>query len=111
MTRGTRLASAHARGSHDHAADGIGVPYSTLRGWLQRRGVDAGDGGKAFTDAVTALRGHLDSAKQHLKALIGDVDAMGQRIDELEYLLGHETDARGQDDGDASPPSLGLSSP
>jgi hypothetical protein len=46
---------------------------------------------------VTALRGHLDGAKQHLKALLGDVDAMGRQLDELEHMLGHKSDARTQD--------------
>ena len=94
---GEFLAGAVAsHGSLRRAADGIGVPYSTLRGWLRRRGGDAGERGKAFIDAVTALRAHLDSAKQHLKALLGDVDVMSQRLDELEHLLGRESDARGQ---------------
>jgi hypothetical protein len=45
---------------------------------------------------VTALRGHLDGAKQHLTALVGDVNAMGRQLDALEHLLGHEKDAPGQ---------------
>ena len=86
-----------SHGSLRRAADGIGVPYSTLRGWLKRRGGDAGEHGEAFRSAVTALRSHLHGAKQHLTALLGDVDAMGQHLDELEHLLGCESDARGQD--------------
>jgi transposase-like protein len=84
-----------SHGSIRRAADGIGVPYSTLRGWLRGRGGDAGDHGKAFIDALTALRGHLNAAKQHLTALLSDVDAMGQHLDELEHLLGRESDGRG----------------
>ena len=91
------LAGAVAsHGSIRRAADGIGVPYSTLRGWLRRRGGDAGDHGEAFLSAVTALRGHLDAAKQHLTALLGDVDAMGRHLDALEHLLGCESDTLGQ---------------
>jgi hypothetical protein len=90
------LAGAVAsHGSIHRAADGIGVPYSTLRGWLRHRGGDAGDNGESFLRAVTALRGHLDSAKQHLTALLGDVDSMGRQLDALEYLLGRENEARG----------------
>jgi transposase-like protein len=91
------LAGAVAsHGSIRRAADGIGVPYSTLRGWLRRRGGDAGDHREAFSNAVVALRGHLHSAKQHLTALLGDVDVMSQRLDALEHLLGRESDAREQ---------------
>jgi transposase-like protein len=94
---GEFLAGAVAsHGSLRRAADGIGVPYSTLRGWLRRRGGGGSDCGKAFIDAVTALRAHLDSAKQHLKALLGDVDVMSQHLDALEHLLGRESDAREQ---------------
>ena len=72
------LAGAVAsHGSLHRAADGIGVPYSTLRGWLQRRGGDVGEHGVAFRSAVTA--------------------AMGRQLDALEYLLGRESDPRGQD--------------
>ena len=85
-----------SHGSLRRAADGIGVPYSTLRGWLRRRGGDAGDHGDAFLRAVTALRSHLDSAKLHLTALLGDVKAMGRQLDALEHLLGRENDAPGQ---------------
>jgi len=95
---GEFLAGAVAsHGSLRRAADGIGVPYSTLRGWLRRRGGDAGEHGDAFLWAVTALRGHLDGAKQHLTALLGDVDVMGRQLDELEHMLGHKSDARTQD--------------
>ena len=93
---GEFLAGAVAsHGSIRRAADGIGVPYSTLRGWLRRRGGDAGEHGDAFLWAVTALRGHLDGVKQHLTALLGDVDAMGRQLDALEHLLGRENEARG----------------
>ena len=85
-----------SHGSIRRAADGIGVPYSTLRGWLRRRGGDAGDHGGAFVDNLTALRGHLDAAKQHLTALLGDLDATAQRLDALEHMLGHASDAREQ---------------
>ena len=89
------LAGAVAsHGSIRRAADGIGVPYSTLRGWLRRRGGDAGDHREAFSNAVVALRGHLDSAKQHLTALLGDVNAMSERLDALEHMLGRESDAQ-----------------
>ena len=95
---GEFLAGAVAsHGSLRRAADGIGVPYSTLRGWLRRRGGDAGDHQNAFLRAVTALRGHLNGAKQHLTALLGDVDAMSQHLGTLEQMLGHESDARAQD--------------
>jgi transposase-like protein len=84
-------------GSIRRAADAIGVPYSTLRGWLRGRGGDAGENGDAFIDAMTALRGHLDAAKQHLTALLDDVRAMSERIEALECMLGRESDARAQD--------------
>jgi hypothetical protein len=67
-----------------------------LRGWLRRRGGDAGGNGDAFINAVTALRGHLDAAKLRLTALLSDVDAMSQHLDALEHLLGRERDAPGQ---------------
>jgi hypothetical protein len=67
-----------------------------LRGWLRRRGGDAGEHGTAFSNALAALRGHLDSAKQHLMALQDDADAMGRQIDALEHLLGRENGAPGQ---------------
>jgi transposase-like protein len=93
---GEFLAGAVAsHGSLRRAADGIGVPYSTLRGWLRRRGGDAGKHGDAFLRAVKALRGHLNGAKQHLTALLGDVDAMSQHLDTLEQMLGRESDGRG----------------
>ena len=60
------------------------------------RGGDAGEHRKAFSNAVAALRGHLDSAKQHLTALLGDVNAMSERLDALEHLLGCESNAREQ---------------
>jgi transposase-like protein len=84
-----------SHGSIRHAAAAIGVPNSTLRGWLQRRGGDAGEHGEAFRSGVTALRGHLDAAKQHVTALMGDIDAMARHLDVLEHLLGRESDARG----------------
>jgi transposase-like protein len=85
-----------SHGSLQRAADGIGVPLRTLRGWLRRRGGDVGEYGDAFLNAVTALRGHLNGAKQHLTALLGDVNAMGRQLDALDYLLGREKDAPGQ---------------
>jgi hypothetical protein len=89
------LAGAVAsHGSIRRAADGIGVPYSTLRGWLRRRGGDAGDHREAFSNAVVALRGHLDSAKQHLTPLLGDIKAISERIDALEHMLGRESDVQ-----------------
>jgi hypothetical protein len=91
------LAGAVAsHGSIRRAADGIGVPYSTLRGWLQGRGGDAGDHENAFLDALTALRGELNATRQHLTTLLGDVNAMSQRLDVLEHMLGREGDARNQ---------------
>jgi transposase-like protein len=87
-----RAVASH--GSIRRAADGIGVPYSTLRGWLQGRGGDAGDHGNAFLDALTALRGDLNATEQHLTALLDDVNAMSQRLDALERMLGFESDAR-----------------
>ena len=89
-----RAVASH--GSIRRAADAIGVPYSTLRGWLRHRGGDAGDQGDAFLKALTALRGHLNGAKQHLAALLGEVDSMSQRVDDLEHLLGRENDASWQ---------------
>jgi transposase-like protein len=89
------LAGALAsHGSIRRAADGIGVPYSTLRGWLQGRGGDAGDRGNAFMDAVKALRCDLDATKQHVTVLLDDVSAMSQRLDALEHMLGREHGAR-----------------
>jgi hypothetical protein len=75
-----RAVASH--GSIRRTADGIGVPYSTLRGWLRGRDGDAGDYGNAFLDALTALR--------------GDLKAMSQRLDALERMLGIESDARKQ---------------
>jgi transposase-like protein len=96
-TLGEFLAGAVAsHGSIQRAADGIGVPYSTLGGWLRRRGGDAGEHGDAFIDAVKALRGDLHATEQHLTALPGDVNAMSRRLDALEHMLGRESDARGQ---------------
>jgi transposase-like protein len=83
-----------SHGSIRRAADGIGVPYSTLRGWLRGRGGDAGDHGKAFLDTLTALRADLNATQQHLTALLGDVNAMSQRLDALERMLGFESDMR-----------------
>jgi hypothetical protein len=85
-----------SHGSIRRAADGIGVPYSTLRGWLRRRGGDAGDHGNALTQNLTALRGHLNGAKQHLAVLANDINAMSERLEALEHVLGHARDARGQ---------------
>ena len=85
-----------SHGSIRHAAAAIGVPNSTLRGWLRRRGGDAGDHREAFSNAVAALRGHLNAAKLRLTALLSDVDAMGRHLDELEHLLGRESDAHEQ---------------
>ena len=85
-----------SHGSIRRAADGIGVPYSTLRGWLQGRGGDAGDHGNAFIDAVKALRGDLNATGQHLAALLDDVNEMNQRLDALEQMLGFESDASKQ---------------
>jgi transposase-like protein len=91
------LAGALAsHGSIRRAANGIGVPYSTLGGWLRRRGGDAGEHGDAFIDTVKALRGDLDATKQHLTVLLDDVNAMSQRLDALERMLGFERDARKQ---------------
>jgi transposase-like protein len=89
-----RAVASH--GSIRRAADGIGVPYSTLRGWLQGRGGDAGEHGDAFIDAVKALRGDLIATQHHLTVLLGDVHAMSQRLDALEQMLGFESDARKQ---------------
>jgi transposase-like protein len=89
-----RAVTSH--GSIRRAADAIGVPYSTLGGWLRRRGRDAGEHGDAFMDAVKALRGALNATNQHLTVLLGDVNAMSQRLDALERMLGFESDARKQ---------------
>jgi transposase-like protein len=78
------------------AADGIGVPYSTLRGWLQGRGGDAGAHGNAFLDTLTALRGELNATQHHLTVLLGDVNAMSQCLDALERMLGFESEAHKQ---------------
>jgi hypothetical protein len=86
-----------SHGSIRHAAAGIGVPNSTLRGWLRGRGGDAGDHGKAFVEALMALLGDLKATSQHRTALLGDVDAMSRQLDELEHMFGHESDARTQD--------------
>jgi transposase-like protein len=85
-----------SHGSIRRAAGGIGVPYSTLRGWLQGRGGDAGEHGNAFIDAVKALRGDLIATQHHLTVLLDDVHAMSQRLDALEQMLGFESDARKQ---------------
>jgi transposase-like protein len=85
-----------SHGSIRRAADGIGIPYSTMRGWLRGRGGDAGDHGNAFIDAVKALRGDLNATGQHLTVLLGDVNAMSQRLDALERMLGFESDGRKQ---------------
>jgi transposase-like protein/molybdenum-dependent DNA-binding transcriptional regulator ModE len=91
------LAGAVAsHGSIRRAADGIGVPYSTLRGWLQGRGGDGSAHGNAFLDTLTALRADLNATQQHLTALLGDINAMRQRLDALERMLGFESDARKQ---------------
>ena len=91
------LAGALAsHGSIRRAADGIGVPYSTLRGWLRGRGGDAGDHGNAFIDAVKALRGDLNATRQHLTVLLGDVNAMSRHLQALEHMLGRESNAPGQ---------------
>jgi transposase-like protein len=92
------LAGALAsHGSIRRAADGIGIPYSTLRGWLRGgRGGDAGEHGQAFLGALMALRGGMNAAKQHLTALLGDINDMSQRLDALERMLGLKSDARGQ---------------
>jgi hypothetical protein len=65
-----------------------------LGGWLRRRGRDAGEQGDAFIDAVKALRGALNATNQHLTVLLGDVNAMSQRLDALEHMLGREHGAR-----------------
>jgi transposase-like protein len=85
-----------SHGSIRRAADGIGVPYSTLRGWLRGRGGGAGDHGNAFIETVTALRGDLNATKQHLTVLLGDVSEMSQRLDALERMLGIESDVHDQ---------------
>ena len=85
-----------SHGSIRRAAVGIGIPYSTLRGWLRGRGGHAGGHGNAFIDAVKALRGDLNATGQHLAALLGDVNEMNQRLDALEHMLGRENGARGQ---------------
>ena len=91
------LAGAVAsHGSIRRAAESIGVPYSTLRGWLQGRGGDAGDHGKVFIDTVKALRGDLQATQHHLTVLLGDVHAMSQRLDALEQMLGCERDGHGR---------------
>jgi hypothetical protein len=86
-----RAVASH--GSIRRAANGIGVPYSTLGGWLRRRGVDAGEHRKAFLDTLTALRGELNATQHHLTVLLGDVNAMSLRLDALERMLGFESDA------------------
>jgi transposase-like protein len=91
------LAGALAsHGSIRRAADGIGIPYSTFRGWLRGRGGDASEHGKAFIETLTALRGELNATRHHLTLLLGDVNAMSQRLDALEHMLGSESDARKQ---------------
>jgi hypothetical protein len=46
---------------------------------------------------LTALRGHLDAAKPHLTALLGDLDTMWPSASmRLEHMLGHESGAREQ---------------
>jgi transposase-like protein len=91
------LAGALAsHGSIRRAADGIGVPYSTLRGWLQGLGGDVGDQGNAFLDTLTALRADLNATQQHLTVLLGDVHAMSQRLEVLEHMLGCERDGHGR---------------
>ena len=89
-----RAVASH--GSIRRAANGIGVPYSTLRGWLQGRGGDVGEHGNAFIDAVKALRGDLNATRQHLTVLLGDVNEMSRRLDALKRMLGFESDVRKQ---------------
>jgi transposase-like protein len=91
------LAGAVAsHGSIRRAADGIGIPYSTLRGWLRGRGGDAGDHGKAFIKTLSAFRCGLNEMRQHFAVLQDDVSAMSERLDALEHMLGRENGARGQ---------------
>jgi transposase-like protein len=85
-----------SHGSIRRAADGIGVPYSTLRGWLQGFGGDVGDQGNAFLDTLTALRADLNATQQHLTVLLGDVHSMSQRLEVLEHMLGCERDGHGR---------------
>jgi transposase-like protein len=85
-----------SHGSIRRAADGIGVPYSTLRGWLQGRGGDAGDHGNAFIETLTAFRCRLTEVSQHLTALQGNLNAMRERLDALEHMLGHKSGVREQ---------------
>jgi transposase-like protein len=91
------LAGALAsHGSIRRAADGIGVPYSTLRGWLRGRGGAAGEHGKAFIKTLTAFRCGLNEMRQHFAVLQDGLSAMSERLDALEYMLGRESDARKQ---------------
>jgi len=57
-------------GSLRSAASGIGVPFSTLRGWLNGRySVASRIGSDAFFDYVAALRSRLEAANENVAAL------------------------------------------
>jgi hypothetical protein len=46
--------------------------------------------------AEQVSRADLNATRQHLTVLLCDVDAMSQRLDELEHMLGRESNARDQ---------------
>jgi transposase-like protein len=82
-------------GSMRRAADGLGIPYSTLRGWLRNRGGNAGDG-HTFIERLTAFRCGLNEMIQHLAAFLDHLNAMSERLDAFDQVRGCKSNARNQ---------------
>jgi hypothetical protein len=74
--------SVESYGSLRGAAEGIGVPYSTLRGWLGARFSEASrEGSDAFLK-------HLAGLGRELEAINENVAALRVRVDALKRLTG-----------------------
>jgi transposase-like protein len=69
-------------GSIRSAATGIGMPFSTLRGWRRRRySVASRSGSDAFLEHVAALRAKVEAANEN-------VAAIRAHLDEIERMTG-----------------------
>jgi hypothetical protein len=76
-------------GSIRSAAEGIGIPYSTLRGWLGARfRVVSGSSSNAFDEHLAGLEREIAAANENAAAANENAAALRVRIDTIKRITG-----------------------